>query len=86
MSIILTIELYIINLFYLNDQDVRVDEWPLMSSAIPTVLSCLIYVFMMNVVGPALMKDRHPFKLKRPILLYNLAQIFSNLWLFYEVN
>lgn len=31
------------------------------------------------------MKDRKPFKLTRPIQLYNIFQVFANAYLVYEV-
>ena len=62
--------------------DPRVSDWPLMSSPLPTVVLCLTYLVVVKVVGPLLMKDRPPFQLQYPMLVYNLFQVLFNGWIF----
>lgn len=65
-------------------RDQRVDNWPMMNSAWPTVSLCIGYIYISVVLGPALMKDRQPFDLKRIIMAYNLFQVVFSAYVFYE--
>ncbi|XP_046437612.1 elongation of very long chain fatty acids protein AAEL008004-like [Daphnia pulex] len=67
-------------------RDKRVDDWPLMSSPIMPIVICLAYVYVVKIWGPQYMKDRPAYKLKEALLVYNLFQIVSNGWLFYELG
>ena len=58
-------------------RDVRVDDWPLMNSPLPTVALCALYFFIVKSVGPRFMRDRKPFDLKNTIIVYNLFQVFG---------
>ncbi len=51
----------------------------------PSALICLGYVVFVF-VGPQMMKDRKPFDLKYPIILYNLCTFLISGYLFYEVD
>jgi len=64
--------------------DPRTTNWFLITSPIPIAASCLIYVFIVKVLGPKLMKNRKPFELKNFIIIYNFLQVLFSLWLFYE--
>lgn len=67
-----------------NKSDPRVNDWPLMSSPLPTLAICLSYAYTVKVIGPKFMENRKPFNLKYPIMIYNLAQVIFSTWLFYE--
>ena len=69
------------NQIYFNT-DRRVEEWPLMSSPLPTVLICLIYVLTVKVWGPRLMRDRPAFELRRTLIVYNFVQVLFSAWIF----
>ncbi len=56
-----------------------------MKSPLPSALICLGYVVFVF-VGPQMMKDRKPYDLKYPIILYNLCTFLISGYLFYEVN
>ncbi len=56
-------------------RDPRVDDWPLMSSPLPTVAICAAYFYVVKFLGPRLMKDRKPFDLRNTIIAYNLFQV-----------
>ncbi|XP_066996656.1 very long chain fatty acid elongase AAEL008004 isoform X1 [Anabrus simplex] len=66
--------------------DPRTSNWPLMSSPFPTLLICLLYVYLVKVIGPRLMENRKPFELKRVLIAYNLFQVLFSSWLFYEIS
>ncbi|XP_049844736.1 elongation of very long chain fatty acids protein-like [Schistocerca gregaria] len=68
-----------------NRSDQRVKDWPFMSGPLPTLLICVSYAYIAKVVGPRLMRDRKAMQLKVPLVLYNLAQVFFSMWLFYEL-
>jgi len=63
-------------------RDTRVDDYPLMSSPLPTIILCLSYVYIVKVWGPAFMKDRKPYDIKNFLLVYNLAQSVFSTYIF----
>ncbi|CAL8108644.1 unnamed protein product [Orchesella dallaii] len=65
-------------------RDPRVDSYPLMESPFPTLLICLTYVFIVKKLGPAFMRNREPFQLRKTIVIYNGIQVLFSTWLFYE--
>jgi len=71
---------------YLMDElrDPRVDSWPLMSSVWPTVVICILYIWLVKVAGPWFMRDRKPYNLKGVLLVYNLGQTLFSYWMFRE--
>ena len=59
--------------------DPRVRHYPIMDGGVwPTVLAVIGYLYFSKVAGPALMKNRQPFQLKRPIFIYNLVLVAVN--------
>ena len=66
----------------LESGDPRVQDWPLVRSPLPTLAICLTYAYSVKVLGPHLMKDRKPFELRTPMLVYNFVMIFVSLYLF----
>uniref|UniRef100_A0A2P2I5L6 Elongation of very long chain fatty acids protein n=2 Tax=Hirondellea gigas TaxID=1518452 RepID=A0A2P2I5L6_9CRUS len=65
--------------------DKRVTPWPLMSSPMPTVVLVACYLTMVK-VGPALMKNREAFDLRRLLIFYNIAITFLNLYIGLELS
>lgn len=66
--------------------DPRTSNWPLMQSPIPTVALVLTYLYVILWLGPRLMANRKPFKLKEVLFVYNGAQVLLSLYMFYEVS
>ncbi|XP_076251609.1 very long chain fatty acid elongase AAEL008004-like [Rhynchophorus ferrugineus] len=66
--------------------DVRVKDWFLMSSPLPTLCMCLTYVYIVKIWGPKMMENRKPFQLKQILIYYNLFQVLFSCWLFYEAS
>ena len=62
--------------------DPRVSEWSLMSSPLPTVIICLVYLIIVRFIGPVFMRNREAYSLKYPMLAYNLFQVLFNGWIF----
>ena len=58
-------------------RDVRVDDWPLMSSPLPTLLLCSAYFYIVKIWGPQFMRDRKPYELKNTLIIYNIIQVRS---------
>jgi len=56
-------------------RDVRVDDWPLMSSPLPTLLLCSAYFYIVKIWGPQFMRDRKPYELRNTLIAYNLVQV-----------
>lgn len=66
--------------------DPRTTDWPLMSSPIPTIIMVLTYLYVVLLLGPWLMANRKPFKLKNVLIFYNGAQVLASLYMFSEVS
>ena len=55
-------------------RDIRLDDWPLMSSPLPTLLLCSAYFYIVKIWGPQFMRDRKPYELKNTLIAYNVVQ------------
>lgn len=67
-----------------NKSDQRTTNWFLMSSPFPTIGICLAYVLIVKVIGPIVMKNQKPFKIKNTHLVYNFMHLVFSAWIFYE--
>ena len=47
----------------------------MMSSPLPTVLICIVYVYLVKVWGPNFMKHREPINCQTFMLIYNAFQV-----------
>jgi len=63
-------------------RDKRVDGWFLMSSPLPTLAICIVYIYLVKVWGPNFMKNREAFDCKNFMLVYNAFQVISSLCIF----
>ena len=45
-------------------RDPRVENLPLMSGPLPTVVICLLYVYIVTLWGPNYMRDRKPIEIR----------------------
>ena len=70
----------------MTGSDPRVSSWPMMSSPLPTVIVCLVYVMSVKVWGPNYMKNRPPYQIKAILIVYNFTQVLVSTLLFREVN
>ena len=77
---------YVLFDFWELEGDPRIASYPLFKGG-PWLAWSLIafYVYFVKKLGPSLMKNREPFVLKYPILLYNIGMIFLNSYFFYEM-
>ncbi|KAL1464440.1 hypothetical protein WDU94_004089 [Cyamophila willieti] len=57
-----------------------------MESPIPTVIMVGIYLYIVIFLGPWLMANRKPFKLKTVLVVYNAAQVIFSLAMLWEVS
>lgn len=64
--------------------DPRTSEWPFMMSPLPTILMVLAYLYVIIFLGPRLMENRKPFKLREVLILYNGGQVMLSLYMLYE--
>lgn len=67
-----------------NKSDPRVNDWPMMSGPLPTILICATYALIVTKIGPKLMENRKPFELKKTLIIYNALQVIFSAWLFSE--
>lgn len=56
-----------------------------MESPIPTFLLVATYLYAVVILGPRLMANRKPFKLKEVLFVYNGFQVVMSSWMLYEV-
>lgn len=82
MSVISLTNEYLDKLWELRDK--RMDVYPLMSSPLPTLILCTLYVILVTSVGPILMKNRPALELRTAMFVYNLFQVLYSAWLFYD--
>lgn len=61
--------------------DTRVEHLPFLGSPIPIVVLIVTYVYTVTIWGPNIMKPRKAYDLKGVIKIYNLIQIFTNLYI-----
>lgn len=66
--------------------DPRVSDWPLMDSPIPTFLIVILYLYGVTLLGPRMMSNRKPYRLKNVLVAYNAFQVLFSLGMLYEVN
>lgn len=57
-----------------------------MQSPVPTILMVLAYLYTVVILGPRLMANRKPFKLKEVLVIYNGFQVLFSLYMLYEVS
>ncbi|XP_046665857.1 elongation of very long chain fatty acids protein 4-like [Homalodisca vitripennis] len=68
----------------LSLSDERTRGWLMVDSPTPTLLYTALYLAIVG-VGPRLMRDRKPFKLKWILLPYNIAMAVLNLYIAFEL-
>lgn len=65
--------------------DKRVENWPMMSSPLPTLaISCLYLLFLW--AGPRYMQDRQPYTLRKTLIVYNFSMVVLNFYIAKEVS
>lgn len=57
-----------------------------MHSPIPTVIMVLIYLYVVIFLGPRVMANKKPFKLREILIGYNGFQVLFSLYMLYEVS
>jgi len=67
-------------------RDPRVDNWLFMSSPWPVLALCGLYYYIIRVAGPAFMKDRPPYDIRKIMIAYNFFQTFFSLWIFMKAT
>lgn len=65
--------------------DVVVDEWLMMSSPLPVVAILAAYLYFVLHLGPKLMENRKPFKLKVLLVLYNLYNVVLSSYMCWQL-
>lgn len=69
----------------LTKRDLRVENWFMMSSPVPSFVICFAYIVFVK-MGPWLMKDRKPFNIRNILLFYNFAMVLLSTYCFLEFN
>lgn len=69
------------DLFLLADP--RVEGWFMMSSPLPGLIICVLYVIVVK-LGPSVMAHRKPIDIKNVLLVYNLGMVILSTYIFIE--
>lgn len=70
--------------YYWKQLDPRVVDLPLVGSSYQVLFLTIAYLYFVTSYGPQFMKNRSPYSLKTFIKLYNIVQIFGNIWVVYD--
>ncbi|KAL5243377.1 hypothetical protein ACI65C_010787 [Semiaphis heraclei] len=63
----------------------NVDSWMLMSTPWPVLSILIAYLLFVLKIGPKMMENREPFKIKRIMMAYNILQTIYNIFIVSEV-
>lgn len=61
--------------------DARVENFPCVGSPFPIIALLVVYVYFVTAWGPRWMENRKAYDLRGIIKIYNLFQIFANLYI-----
>uniref|UniRef100_A0A2S2P5M5 Elongation of very long chain fatty acids protein n=1 Tax=Schizaphis graminum TaxID=13262 RepID=A0A2S2P5M5_SCHGA len=65
--------------------DKKVDSWMFMSTPWPVLSILIAYLLFVLKLGPKMMENREPFKIKRIMMVYNIVQTIYNIFIVSEV-
>eukprot|EP01104_Vermistella_antarctica_P000741 TRINITY_DN1085_c0_g2_i1.p1 TRINITY_DN1085_c0_g2~~TRINITY_DN1085_c0_g2_i1.p1 ORF type:complete len:290 (-),score=72.58 TRINITY_DN1085_c0_g2_i1:249-1118(-) len=65
--------------------DPRVNDWPLMSSPIPTLVLCALYLLTIF-LGNKFMESRKPFEIRWLVVLHNASLVALSFYMFAEIG
>ncbi|GFV83428.1 elongation of very long chain fatty acids protein 1 [Trichonephila clavipes] len=65
--------------------DPRLMKYPLMKNVKIVAFCSVVYLLFVKVVGPAWMKNRNPFGLRKVMIFYNLFLVAVNAWITYNL-
>lgn len=64
--------------------DAEVDSWVLMSSPFPVIFILIAYILFVLKIGPKMMENREPLKIKHIMMIYNFLQTSYNFYIISE--
>ncbi|GAA6078387.1 elongation of very long chain fatty acids protein 4b [Tachysurus ichikawai] len=65
--------------------DKRVEQWPMMSSPLPTLGFSVLYLLFLW-AGPQYMQHRDAFKLRKTLIIYNFSMVLLNFYICKELS
>lgn len=68
----------------MSKADPRAEGFFMMSSPLPSLVICLLYVFMVEVALPRFMEQRKPLELRKLMIVYNFAMVALSGYIFME--
>lgn len=68
----------------LENGDPRVEKWPLMDTPFKTAAILLVYLILLRGIT-SYMKDKKPFSLRWPLIIYNSIQVVGSFYVFAEI-
>lgn len=76
--------MHIMFIIYFTDDEV--DSWFWISTPWPTLSILTVYLLFVLKLGPEMMQNREPLKIKLIIMAYNLIQTLYNLYIVLHVS
>lgn len=77
---------YYFHQYWIDESDPRPRGFPLVDGGPGRILTLMgAYLLFVKVIGPMLMKDRRPLKLRWPMFAYNTSMVTVNFYLFLEI-
>jgi len=75
---------YVYHDFFEESGDPRLKHYPLMQTPWSTLALIALYLYVVKILGPNLMRDRKPFNLKGIMVVYIFLMVAASGWMFFE--
>jgi len=75
---------YVYHDFWEENGDPRLKSYPLMDTPWSTLALIALYLYVVKILGPNLMRERKAFDLKKIMVIYNLTMVVASFWMFLE--
>jgi len=75
---------YVYHDFFEETGDPRLKHYPLMNGPWSTLALIALYLYVVKILGPNLMRDRKPYNPKGIMIIYNFLMVAASGWMFFE--
>ena len=66
--------------------DPRVEDYLMMSTPWPSLIICIVYIWLVVSALPRFMEHRKPFEIRNLMIVYNFAMVLLSGYIFMEVK
>ena len=78
--------IYLSPSWWWEQRDKRSDQYALLMNPTAVILISICYIIFVTWIGPTVMRNREPYSLKIPLLVYNICQVIINLYIVLEAS